>query len=401
MNPDERTALSNVVAVARRELADRESDDIPPRLRRVARSSARNLPPPFADSLLDEVANNEQFRLTVQERWSAEGLDDTIGLAFLTDPDQAQELLDVVVEKAADTRNEASIAALQKQATQLKQQLTEAQARAEKTAKAARKDVGDARTADKRARKSLEESLKAARHAEEEANAGVAAAAARIDALESEREDSRRTIDRLQNRLRKRLDTQKVDRSTDRSDAPQDPLLLAMWLDTIERRLRPYRVSSPGGWEAPEIRELHLPKGITPDSPEAIDALIVQRPARFIIDGYNVAGAVDVSSFSTRKGREAALAIAGRLVRSTGADVVVFFDAPGIEGRSEYASDFGAQVRFSRDGSADDDIVRHVQDEPVGTVVVTNDRDVRERVTEAGGFALWSDALLAWARPTP
>lgn len=106
---------------------------------------------------------------------------------------------------------------------------------------------------------------------------------------------------------------------------------------------------------------------------------------------------MDQGSFSTRAGREAALAIAGRLVRMTDARVLVVFDAPGVPGRDVYTSDFGAEVRFSREGSADDTIVEEAASQPKGTVVITNDRDVRERASTVGAFAIWSDALIAWA----
>jgi hypothetical protein len=415
MNADERNALSGVVEVARRELADREPDEIPAKLKRVALSSARSLPPPFADSLIGELVSNEPFRLAVHKRWDTEGLDDPVGSVFLTNPDEAKDMLDALGEEAADVRQGASLAALQHHVKELERTLAEAKARTDKSDKAVREGMRDAKQADKRARKSLADGAASARRDRDSAMAEVTAATAKIVALETALEESQRTIERLRERLRRRPGAHNADRAVDpgahlgadrsadrpgdRSDAPQDPLLLAVWLDTIERRLRPYRASSLSPERVHQASELHLPNGIAPDTAEAIDALIVQHPTRFIIDGYNVSGAVDPSSFSTRAGREAALAMAGRLVRSTDAPVVVVFDAPGIDGREEYASDFGAQVRFSREGSADDAIVRDVAENPVGTVVVTNDREVRERVTAVGALALWSDALLAWASP--
>ena len=69
MKQQELSVLSNVIAVARRELADREDKEIPPRLRRVAKRGGRRLPPPFEASIVKELRTDDAFRESVLERW--------------------------------------------------------------------------------------------------------------------------------------------------------------------------------------------------------------------------------------------------------------------------------------------------------------------------------------------
>ena len=62
MNVNKHTlaVLDPIVEAAREVLADMERDDIPAGLRKVARSSARTLPPPFARSVVRELARSDR-----------------------------------------------------------------------------------------------------------------------------------------------------------------------------------------------------------------------------------------------------------------------------------------------------------------------------------------------------
>jgi rRNA-processing protein FCF1 len=57
----------------------------------------------------------------------------------------------------------------------------------------------------------------------------------------------------------------------------------------------------------------------------------------------------------------------------------------------------GVVVTFAPPGTSADDVIVRLAAVP-GTVVISNDREVRERATQAGALALWSEALVAWAR---
>jgi rRNA-processing protein FCF1 len=54
------------------------------------------------------------------------------------------------------------------------------------------------------------------------------------------------------------------------------------------------------------------------------------------------------------------------------------------------------EVRFV--ASADDEIVRLAAGLPGDVVVISTDREVRERAEHNGAIALWSDALVSWMR---
>ena len=56
----------------------------------------------------------------------------------------------------------------------------------------------------------------------------------------------------------------------------------------------------------------------------------------------------------------------------------------------------GVSVRFTAPGSSADDVI--VGMAAPGTVVISNDRAVRERSERNGAVALWSEALVAWVR---
>lgn len=182
-----------------------------------------------------------------------------------------------------------------------------------------------------------------------------------------------------------------------RGDAtPADPLELARWLDTLERRVRPFRTR-----EAPEgveevLESLRIEHGVTPDSGDALESLISQRPRRFILDGYNIGGEIDASNFSTRLARDNVIARAERLSRSTDAEVLIVFDGPDDDGRTGFRSSAGVVVRFSRGDKADDVIADLVATDPHRVVVVSNDRDLRRRCAVDGCITIWSTAFLEW-----
>jgi hypothetical protein len=75
--------------------------------------------------------------------------------------------------------------------------------------------------------------------------------------------------------------------------------------------------------------------------------------------------------------------------------VAVVYDS-GIEGsRSDGVA--GVAIRFADPGVTADDVIVSIAGIP-GTVVISNDREVRERSERIGALALWAEALVAWSR---
>jgi predicted RNA-binding protein with PIN domain len=121
-----------------------------------------------------------------------------------------------------------------------------------------------------------------------------------------------------------------------------------------------------------------------------------QRPDRFILDGYNIAGEIHNAEFSTRSARDDVVHRAGRLARCTEAEVLVVFDGQDDQASSGFRTSEGVIVRFSRGEKADDVIVALVAGDAMRTVVVTNDRELRDRCTATDCVPIWSTAFVEW-----
>jgi len=397
MNADERRALLPLVSVARAVLADLEEDEVPSRVVRVAKSSARRLPPPHEQSLIDYIIEDDSFRSDVAQAWAAGDHSDAVVDAFLEDPNAAASILASASEAADADREAREIVRLSARVAQLEARQEQAKARVAEARDRAKQQASEAKAAARRARQGLEASMAVARADEVAARGSLDVALERIELLETEIVDLKARQQRLSDRDSKRH-VRAIEPSPQSSSPAGDPIEIARWLDVAERNLRPFREARGGGTPAQAGGGLSLPPGVAPDTCDSIDALAVIPVRTVILDGYNIAGALGVEEFSGAEGRERTLRIARRLHRHTGAETIVMFDAVGIEGRESYTSDLGISVRFTRDVSADDAIADLVGSGITGAVVITNDRELRERGTARGALALWSDALVAWSK---
>ena len=396
MKQQELSVLSNVIAVARRELADRDDKDVPPRIRRVARSSGKGLVKPFQVSLVKELQKNDAFRESVLERWESEGIEDTLGLGFLTDPEAGIE----GVSERAESQRLASLEADLDRATQtirsLEGQVAESKTRFVDATTRHRAEIVGRDAAAAASRESLEKTVRTltTRIAELEASQGahsdvVAELSSDIEALTGK-------LERSAIRVRKRAQKDHV-KLRQKMSPPSDPLELAVWLDAVEGQQRSFRPARGADADvAEEYPPLCIPSGLLPDSHEALSALIDQRPDAIYVDGYNV-GALLVDDFATAKGRTRVVAIADRLAAASLARVVVVFDAVGVEGRPNAPSPGRAEVLFTHSQIADDEIVEMIQANPSRAAVITSDRELSHRCAAEGCVAVWSEALVHWA----
>jgi len=391
--PD-RSGLQTVIAVAREELADREPDDVPNRLRKVAASSARRLPPPLERSLIDVLTEDAAFRGAVIERWERGGVDDELGRAFLDDPRSGLAAAERESSAARTAEAERRVEALEQRVDELEASLAESKRRIADVRATAADELASARAADRNSRQGLERAALEARSEAEEARIGRDAAVSRVAALEAELEDLRGRFERSAERERRRDEPQ--ERTSVVGPASAGARDLAVWLDAAERAIRPYRAAASTPETGSTRDPLRLAPGVAPDRPEAIDAVLHAGPDRFIIDGYNLSGALDRTDFTSRRGRDRVVTLANALARASDADVVVVFDASGRSGRIGYTADLGVSIRFATEGTADDLIVGLVADGS-HDAVVSNDRELRERCEALGAVAVWSDALIAWA----
>lgn len=168
---------------------------------------------------------------------------------------------------------------------------------------------------------------------------------------------------------------------------PSDPLEMATELDRIFGRVR--RPPHTESRQERQRRPGHPPPGIRPDRVEIIHWLLEQ-PLTWLIDGYNVAYQVaDEPDPLTRVRLETAARMIG-LLGPPGTMVAVVFDSTREAGSSAVRG-----VRFVYTHSADEWIAEHAGP---GTVVVSSDRQVRERAEAAESITVWSEALAEWIR---
>jgi hypothetical protein len=391
--------LQPVVESAREELDDMEQDDIPAGLRKAARSSARKLPPPLARSVVKELVRNDSFRSAVAERYGARDEVDELLVAFLDEPDSAIAAVAERGTQITDGRTRSEIDDAHQRIGVLEGQLAEAKRRtaALRTQhihelEAARSEVSLAQT---RAEARMEKMAITLSESRDE----VVALIQEIHHLSTDLASAEDKVVSAVEKSRRRGATVGQQGQVQRTDpAPSDPLELARWLDGVERNVRPFRAKGVVAHRRSAVVPLQIQPGLAPDSPSSLVSLIEQQPRRFLLDGYNIGGEIHADGFSTRSARDDVIRHAGKLARSTEAEVRVVFDGPDDEERPGFRSAAGVVVSFSRGDKADDVIAALVASEPDRTVVITNDRELRDRCTVEGCIPIWSSAFLEWLR---
>lgn len=389
--------LNPVVESAREELADNEEDEVPANLRKVAGSSARRLPPPLARSVIHELTRTESFRSAVAQRYEERPEKDDDLVAFLDDPvsglakinDRAAEM--VSLEEQSDMRDAG------RKIEKLSGQLEEAHRRmaALRLAHHEELETSRASVSAKQARlESRVEMLGAEVLAKQDEISGLAV---EVNALTAELASADERVRWAVARSRKRGSAGANPARDGRPDsAPSDPVAMARWLDSVERNIRPFRSSGLRGQGVADVRPFRVEQGIAPDSGMAVTSLLAQRPDRFILDGYNIAGEIYDAEFSTRSARDDVVHRAGKLARCSEAEVLVVFDGQDDHSSSGFRTSEGVVVRFSRGENADDVIAALVAGDSVRTVVITNDRELRDRCTATDCVPIWSTAFVEW-----
>lgn len=380
--------LGPAVDALRRALGRIDLDDVPAALRTVAASSARRLPPPLLRRAVDELEASGWLRAETLAGWDAP---DDAGELFLARPPGWSRRLDALVAEAGDRRRA-------RDASRTEQRLAEALAQIAVLESRLEDVSGEVGAAEDRARSQLasrvESAERARRRAEDQARLYArrfAEADARAQQLAVELDVSDRrlaSVRQMLERERRAVATPPGEEGARRGWFPSDPLAMAAELDRIVRGTRRRRVeasrSSPG---APDKRR-RLPEGIRPDRLEAVRWLMA-RPFTWLVDGYNLAFALDDRPDAATRSR--LVAATGQLVSlaSPGTMGVVVFDS-SLD-TSSMVADRRVRVVFAP--SADEWILGQAGD---GTVAVSSDRRVREGAEDAGAIGVWAQALAEW-----
>ncbi len=395
--PPVRTALMPVVGPIRALLRDLESPEVPASLHKVVAYTGKRLPPPLLKSLVVELDRNDVLRDKLAEA-GGDDLDPAV-LSFLERKPGWWMAL------AGDAAAAAVPAApVDDEVPKLQAKLDEAKRR-----------IADLRATSAALRADVKQARKQGHDNDQDGDAR-----SRVSSLRQERDDLRGRLEEesalraeIESRfeaLKRRKERRQRPQATDRDPGVvglRDPIAAARRLDVQadffaagartgerERPVSDQQALSPHG--PPVV----LPAGIAPDSVDAIGWLIREAgPVPVIVDGYNVTFLLDPNRFVASDVRRKLVAELERLIRSARSAhrVVVVFDSSVDGGSQPGPSPGGVEIHFATDApSADDEIVERAIALSGHAVVITNDRELRERVGMVGALALWGDALAAW-----
>ncbi|VAW09328.1 hypothetical protein MNBD_ACTINO02-3264 [hydrothermal vent metagenome] len=391
--------FSDVVTTARTVLRDLELDDVPAALRPVERYSGGTLPPPLAGTLLNALVENEWFRSQVADRGP---YDDVVVQAFVEQPPGWWEAVvtRIVDSQVASSADEAKshadrLAAATAQLAEAKRRID--QLRQDHTAAERAERADDKLEALQRRVRDLEREAAGHAGAVDKVAAALASARDEVAVLLNERDTAKSDVRALKSEratLLRRVEQGGVER--DRTD----PVRFARELDQLVALARSVGSSGPGSSSdsaGDSGADAHaLPPGVRPDDAAAVAWLLDHASGtQWVIDGYNLSFALGKAMADPAEARREVERRLAKLARLAGSGaVLVVFDS-ALQGERAVRSGRLVDVFFAPSHqSADDAIVERAADP--GTIVVSNDRELRERSEAKGALVLWSDALVAW-----
>ncbi len=400
-----RLVLGPAIDAARAALRDLDDDDVPGRFRAIAKQSDGKIPVPLVKNLLLRIDEDEWFRTKVIEAFDRIGSEDPTSAAYLNrEPGWWITVAEAVTSQAAAEGEE--------RVRQVETKFEEARSlgRAERAkAKALKKEIAAATRA---SRNVIAERLDPLKAVAAEARSECARAEEQVvrlraeveEAREDRREAERTTVSQFEQIRSLKREIAELRRSAEEGASesiPREPLDIARWLDRAAGTLTPFReagaVARSSGGRA-DAAEPVIPAGVAPDSVAAIDALAGLDDLIVLIDGHNVLGVLDASTMADPRARRELIARLGKLDRHLGeAAIEVVFDSDLSDGRSLSVTENGIVVRFTEaEVIADDVLVELAAEHGATAVVISNDRELRDRCARHGATVLWARALAAW-----
>ena len=415
-----------VLVLASDTLGSLPSDQVPPRLKAVARFASGKRARLGASHLAAALDNDPAFRTRVVAR-AREGVPDLVealehgrtpAAAAPADVAAVAWLIDApgwegLVRRAEEART------LQGGGPQAAAEAERLRGQLEAARTQARTDLAEARTvtdglkadlaAAQREVRELKGSARAAeRRAEEATNAADAAVAdARRQVAAAEAEARR-----LRARLTEVEEGAGSVRRASREGRSADEVRLRLLLDTVvdgaqglrrELALPPVTEGArPADLVAADLAgDGAVPadvraRALAEDEPGRLDQLLALPQVHLVIDGYNVTK-TGYGSLPLDGQRQRLLTRLGALAAQTGAEVTVVFDGATLDSPTPTGSPRGVRTIFSPAGVTADTVIRRlVRAEPPGraVVVVSSDREVADGVRAAGAWTVPSAALL-------
>jgi hypothetical protein len=396
--------VGRALEAARKVLRDLDHDQVPAALRRVVAHSG-DLTPPLANLLVRELGAAEWLREKAADAWpeadTAPAAHDRASALFLKRPpgwevDLALEAsaLGASAALAGSNRSERSRSALERDLGAAKERERQARARAEEAEAAARelrRRTAEPVRADRAEAARIGQEMERSRARWEADRADLAAKAEAAEAGIADLRESLYRVERDRADLARRLEEARGGAEW----AARDPVALAALVDETSARARAARREStePAG---PTPASVTLPPGVRPDEARAIDAVLAHEgPLLVIVDGYNVGLKMTAGSPAEVRARLSAVLDRLVVIAPTRLRVSVVWDSS--LGDAAMKRRGRLEVRFAAAGEeADDVVVATARDADVPAVVISSDREVRDRSEAVGALALWSDALVAW-----
>lgn len=400
-----RVVLGPAIDAARAALRDLDDDDVPGRLRAIAKKGDGMLPVPLVKTLLRRIDEDDWFRTKVTEAFDRIGSEDPTSSAYLNrDPGWWMVVAEAVTAQAASEGDD------RRQHLEAKLEEARTRGRAERAkAKALKREVAIAQKASQAVIADRLDPLKAtvleARSECARAEARVIALRAEVEEAHEERREAERIASTYSEQIRNaKREVARLRRSVEAGASesiPREPLEIGRWLDRAAGTLTPFREAgaiAPGAEWREGVTGPAIPVGVAPDSAASIEALAGLDDVTVLVDGHNVLGVLDVSTMATGGARRNLVASLGKLDRHLGAATIqVVFDSDLSDGRPLTVTENGVVVRFAEaDVIADDVLVELAAEYGSGAVVVSNDRELRDRCARHGATVLWANALVSW-----
>ncbi|HJU80863.1 MAG TPA: hypothetical protein VJ796_03850 [Acidimicrobiia bacterium] len=383
--------LGGAVVATRRALRRLEEEEIPARVRVVAKRSGK-LPAPLASSLISELDRNEWLRkLALEELGDADGVgSEMASIEFLRREPGWEDRLTALAKEAETAIAEESHRLISDKLAAAKEEIQSLRRQLRKTGR----QTGQAPT--KKAESADRElEIRKLRTTLRSTQKELAASEAAREGLMSEVAQLQERLDTL---LRRRSG-RSAPPTTSAAGMRRGPLDLARDLDA---RLHAWSLAPAGGPPPPPAPEKDpsrppsIPIGVRPDTAGAIEWLLsYPRPLTVAVDGWNLA--FQLKNPPGRKERSQVEAAVGRLShRSVGKrKLLVLFDSRFDVAGPYRGTHPHVEVRFP--GSADEALIELAETES-SLVVITSDRRVREEAGRLGAIGLWGEALVDWLK---
>jgi hypothetical protein len=380
--------LEPAFTAAHRALNRLDDEDVPAALRSTrAASKKRTLPRPFRRVLAEHLEQEWLRTLASAELGDGDTPAHQASRAFLTRPEGWSAQIDSLIQQQAERQDRIDIESVESEKRRL-EEVNDELSRRLREADAHIHDLEQQVGSNDRL-EGLRARIDAANRTIARLESEIADRTVEVERLRAELNEADERIGVLRAKASRTTGSVREGQGAARAFGRGRPVDTARFLDELVETMRP----QPGGVEvAVEVTPLSLPRGILPDSDEAIEWIrTIERKVLLVVDGHNVAHDLDPAPGRTARDRIVTEVARLRRLSDGPVSAIVFFDT----GKSPEAhSNFGVAVRYVEDADAAIEAV--VAGSDVDCIVISTDKGVRDRTAVHGALTLWGTALSDW-----